>query len=51
VESALKLGVKNLALRSGGFSEETLAGAGAAYVFPSVKDLFDHYDSSPLQDD
>lgn len=37
VESALKSGLKTLALRSGGFSDEVLCNAGAAYVFASVK--------------
>jgi phosphoglycolate phosphatase-like HAD superfamily hydrolase len=50
IESALLSDVRTIAVRSGGFSEETLAGAGAAYVFASVKELFDRYDSSPLQE-
>jgi phosphoglycolate phosphatase-like HAD superfamily hydrolase len=48
VESALKSDIRTIALRSGGVSEETLADAGALYVFASVKELFEHYDSSPL---
>jgi phosphoglycolate phosphatase-like HAD superfamily hydrolase len=48
VESALKSDIKTIALRSGGVSEETLADAGALYVFASVKELFEHYDRSPL---
>jgi phosphoglycolate phosphatase-like HAD superfamily hydrolase len=48
VESALKSDIKTIALRSGGISEETLADAGALYVFASVKELFEHYDRSPL---
>ena len=50
VESALRSNIKTIALRSGGFSSETLAEAGAAYVYASVKELFDRFDSSPLQD-
>lgn len=50
VESALKSDVKTIALRSGGASEETLADAGAAYVYASVKELFETYDTSPLQE-
>ena len=42
--------VKTIAVRSGGVSEEMLFEAGAAYVFASVKDLFDNYTTSPLQD-
>lgn len=49
VESALRSDIKTIALRSGGFSEEVLAGAGAPYVYASVKDLFDNFGTSPLQ--
>lgn len=48
VESALHSGIKTIGLLSGGFSSEMLAGAGAPYIYASVKDLFDHFDSSPL---
>ena len=37
-----------IALRSGGWSEEGLAQAGAAFVYASVKELFDEFDASPL---
>ena len=50
VESALCSDIKTIALRSGGFSSETLAGAGAPYIYASVKELFDAFDASPLQD-
>lgn len=50
VESALHSGIKTIALRSGGFSSETLAGAGAPYIYASVKELFETFDRSPLQD-
>jgi len=50
VESALRSGVKTIAVRSGGFSGETLAEAGAPYIYSSVKELFDNFDSSPLRD-
>ena len=50
VESALKSDIKTIALRSGGVSEETLANAGALYIFASVKELFEHYESSPLRE-
>jgi phosphoglycolate phosphatase-like HAD superfamily hydrolase len=50
VEAALRSDVKTIALRSGGFSEEILADAGAPYIYASVKELFDQFDSSPLQD-
>src|ERR1700749_4428730 len=50
VVSALRSDIKTIALRSGGFSAETLAGAGAPYIYASVKELFDAFDASPLQD-
>ena len=50
VESALRSDIKTIALRSGGFSGETLAGAGAPYIYASVKELFDSFAASPLQD-
>lgn len=49
VESALRSDVKTIALRSGGYSEEVLVGAGAFFVYASVKALFDAFDTSPLQ--
>jgi membrane protein len=49
IESALRSDVKTIALRSGGHSKEALFEAGAAFVYASVKDLFEHFDSSPLQ--
>jgi phosphoglycolate phosphatase-like HAD superfamily hydrolase len=48
VESALRSDVKTIALRSGGFSEEVLGDAGALYIYGSIKDLFDHFETSPL---
>ena len=50
VESALRSEIKTIALRSGGFSEEVLADAGAPYVYASVKALFDTFATSPLKD-
>jgi phosphoglycolate phosphatase-like HAD superfamily hydrolase len=50
VESAACSDVKTIALRSGGFSGEILAEAGAPYIYAGVKELFDKFDSSPLQD-
>lgn len=50
VESALKSDIKTIALRSGGASEEQLAEVGAAYIYASVKELFESYDKSPLKD-
>jgi beta-phosphoglucomutase-like phosphatase (HAD superfamily) len=48
VESALRSDVKTIGLRSGGFSEEVLADAGAPYIYGSVKDLFENFETSPL---
>jgi membrane protein len=48
VESALRSDVKTIALRSGGFSEEVLGDAGAPYIYGSIKDLFDNFETSPL---
>ncbi|HEY4276011.1 MAG TPA: HAD family hydrolase [Rhizomicrobium sp.] len=48
VESALRSGIKTIGLRSGGFSEERLSGAGAPYVYGSIKDIFENFDASPL---
>lgn len=49
VESALRSQIKTIALRSGGFSGERLAEAGAPYIYASVKELFENFDRSPLQ--
>lgn len=46
IESAGKTGVKVIAFRTGGFSDEQLAGAIAIYNDPA--DLLEHYDQSPL---
>lgn len=48
VESALRSDVRTIALRSGGWSEESLAAAGAAFIYASVKELFDGFADSPL---
>jgi membrane protein len=48
VEAALKVGVKTIAVRSGGASQQALTDAGAAYVFASVKELFESFDRTPL---
>ena len=48
VASALKSQIKTLAVRSGGFSKESLAAAGAAWVYGSVQELLDELAASPL---
>ncbi len=50
VESALRSDIKTVPGRACGFSGETLAEAGAPYIYASVKELFDKFDTSPLQD-
>lgn len=49
IEAAGKAGVKVIAVRCGGFSDEELAGAIAIYDDPA--DLLNHYDHSPLVPD
>lgn len=49
VESALRSDIKTIGVRSGGCSTETLAAAGAAFIYASVKELFDTFDSSALR--
>ena len=46
VEAATRAGVRSIAFRSGGWSDDTLKGAVAIYDGPA--DLLAHYDSSPL---
>ncbi|MBB2901152.1 HAD superfamily hydrolase (TIGR01549 family) [Kineococcus radiotolerans] len=48
VESAGKLDVPTLALRTGGFGVEELRAAGAVGVFDSLVDLREHLDETPL---
>ena len=48
VESALRSGIRTIALRSGGFSGQILAEAGAPFIYASVKALFAEFDTSPL---
>jgi membrane protein len=49
VEAALRSEIKTIALRSGGFSGQALAEAGASHIYASVKELFEAFDRSPLQ--
>jgi len=49
VVSALHVDVRTIALRSGGWSSDSLAAAGAAHIYASVKELFDNFGTSPLQ--
>ncbi len=46
VEAATRAGVRSIAFRSGGWSDDSLKGAVAIYDGPA--DLLAHYDSSPL---
>ncbi len=47
IEAARKVGVGTIALRSGGWKDNDLAGAIA--IYNDAADLLAHYDSSPLQ--
>jgi membrane protein len=49
VESALHSNIKTIGVRSGGFSGQILAEAGAPYIYASIKELFDTFDTSPLR--
>jgi membrane protein len=49
VESALRSDIRTVGVLSGGCSTDALAAAGAAYIYASVKELFDTFDSSPLR--
>jgi HAD superfamily hydrolase (TIGR01509 family) len=47
VEAALRAGIEIIGLRSGGWSDQDLAGAVAVYADPA--DLLEHYDLSPFK--
>jgi phosphoglycolate phosphatase-like HAD superfamily hydrolase len=49
VTAALRAEVKTIAVLSGGFGEEELRHAGAVDVFPSVAELAESLDSTPLR--
>jgi phosphoglycolate phosphatase-like HAD superfamily hydrolase len=46
IESAAKVGVATIAVRSGGWSDRDLANAIA--IYDDTADLLKHYDTSPL---
>ncbi len=48
VEAAAKLGVKVVAVLTGGTTRQDLTDAGAVAVYEDVGDLLDHLDDSPL---
>jgi HAD superfamily hydrolase (TIGR01509 family) len=48
IEAAGKLGLRTIAVRSGGFDDEVLKGAGAVAIYDSPADLLARYESSPL---
>jgi len=47
IEAARKAGIRTIAVRSGGFRDDTLSGAVA--IYDNITDLLVHYDQSPLQ--
>ena len=48
IEAAAKLGIRTIAVRSGGFEDDVLTGAGAAAIYDSPADLLAQYDRSLL---
>lgn len=48
VESAGQCGIRTIGLRSGGFSDEALTGAGAVAIYDDAAALLADYDRSPL---
>jgi len=51
IEAAKKNGIETIALRSGGFSDETLNAAGALAIYDDVASLLADYAGSPLGSD
>jgi HAD superfamily hydrolase (TIGR01509 family) len=47
-QAAGKIGIKSIAVRSGGFPEEQLRAAGYIAIYNDCADLLAHYDQSPL---
>jgi len=47
-QAADKAGLRTIGVLSGGFSEQTLRGAGAIGIYMDVSDLLAQYDTSPL---
>jgi HAD superfamily hydrolase (TIGR01509 family) len=50
VEAAAKCGIRTIAVRSGGFPDDVLLGAGAIALYDDVADLLAQFDDSPLAD-
>jgi membrane protein len=48
IAAAAKLGMRPIAVRSGGFDDRTRNEAGAVAIYDSPADLLTHYDTSPL---
>jgi HAD superfamily hydrolase (TIGR01509 family) len=48
VEAARKVGIVTVALRSGGFTDDSLTGAGAIAIYDDVEALLEDYENSPL---
>ena len=48
VAAAARLGIRTIAVRSGGFDDKRLAEAGAAEIYDSPADLLAHYEDSIL---
>lgn len=50
IEAAAKCGIRTVAVRSGGFSDEALRTAGAVALYDDVAALLAEYENSPLAD-
>jgi len=48
IEAAAKLGLRTIAVRSGGFADDVLTAAGAVAIYDDPADLLARYDTSPL---
>ena len=48
VEAASKCGIRTVAVRSGGFADDVLLGAGAIALYDDVAELLARFDESPL---
>jgi HAD superfamily hydrolase (TIGR01509 family) len=48
VEAARKCGIATIGLRSGGFADDALRGAGAVALYDDVADLLENYETSPI---
>ncbi|MBB3997173.1 HAD family hydrolase [Aureimonas pseudogalii] len=48
IRAAAKLGLRTIAVRSGGFADDVLTAAGAVAIYDDPADLLARYETSPL---